>query len=471
MKHVVVEESIRIERPLAEVFAYVSDLSHAVGWDRRVVQSRKLTHGPVARDSRFHLVFRLGVQEIPLQYRVESIDAPHRITFKGRASGLTLTDYVELDGDASHTQLTYRLSLALLSPFGYASRVLAPLLRRHGRRSLGDLKHTLEGAPTRWRATRWTSVSDHLVWPNLLKFSKYGYAEAKEHWSGVHADLRGQRVLITGATSGIGAAAACDLAKLGAQLIIVARNEHVAKKFAASLVENGARSPTLEFADLSSIKEVNALCDRLLAAGEPLHVLINNAGALFNERSVTAEGIERSFATLLLSPFILTERLYPLLKQAGRARVINVSSGGMYTQRVHLGDLEYQRGFYSGSRAYARAKRGLVDLSAHWAERWRVDNIVVNAMHPGWSDTPGVVNALPIFYEIAKPLLRTAEQGADTITWLAASREAATQTGLFWLDRTPHPTEILPRTKTTAAGRDRLVRTLQQYQDRLRAPS
>jgi NAD(P)-dependent dehydrogenase (short-subunit alcohol dehydrogenase family) len=109
-------------------------------------------------------------------------------------------------------------------------------------------------------------------------------------------------------------------------------------------------------------------------------------------------------------------------------------------------DLQSTRKEYKGSIAYARAKRGQVILTELWAERLADDGVVVHAMHPGWADTPGVEESLPIFRRVTKPFLRTPEQGADTIVWLAASEVAAETSGKFWLDRRPRSTHRLRST-------------------------
>ena len=189
-------------------------------------------------------------------------------------------------------------------------------------------------------------------------------------------------------------------------------------------------------------------------------MLINNAGALFNPRQQTSEGIEMSFALLLLSPCILTERLYPLLKQADSPRVVNVLSGGMYTQKIDVDDLQSKRGPYSGSVAYARAKRGLMIATEEWATRWKEHGITVNAMHPGWADTPGVESALPGFHRVTRRFLRSPEEGADTAVWLATSTEAGKVSGKFWLDREQHPSHLSDRTRETTDERLQLLTTL-----------
>lgn len=209
--------------------------------------------------------------------------------------------------------------------------------------------------------------------------------------------------------------------------------------------------------------DVDALVARLRKAGEPIHILVNNAGALFNPRQTTAEGLERSFALLLLAPYRLTEGLQPLLAAADGARVVNVLSGGMYTQRIDVDDLQSEHGNYSGAAAYARAKRGLMILTGEWASAWAKQRIVVNAMHPGWADTPGIASALPAFRRLTRAVLRNPAEGADTAVWLAAAPEAADLSGRFWLDREPHPTHVFPHTRETAAERRRLLEALAAF--------
>ena len=144
------------------------------------------------------------------------------------------------------------------------------------------------------------------------------------------------------------------------------------------------------------------------------------------------------------------------------ARIINVSSGGMYTQKIRVDDLQWRLQPYDGTRAYARTKRGQVILTELWADRLEDRGIVVHSMHPGWAATPGVADSLPAFYRVTRPLLRTAEEGADTIVWLCASDEAAETTGLFWHDRRPRPTHRARGTRATDQERAALWEALEE---------
>jgi NAD(P)-dependent dehydrogenase (short-subunit alcohol dehydrogenase family) len=191
--------------------------------------------------------------------------------------------------------------------------------------------------------------------------------------------------------------------------------------------------------------------------------LINNAGALFNPRALTAEGLEQSFALLLLSPVRLTLGLKPLLARAGAARVINVVSGGMYSQKLNVDELICPEQGYSGSVAYAKAKRALMVTTEQWAQEWADDNIVVNAMHPGWANTPGVENALPGFHKLTRLILRSPAEGADTINWLAVATEAGKISGKLFLDREPRTTHLMSSTVEEHAEREKLRQFLANF--------
>ncbi len=208
-------------------------------------------------------------------------------------------------------------------------------------------------------------------------------------------------------------------------------------------------------ADLSLMTEVRRVAD-LLGDEVRVDVLVNNVGVLLPERQVTDEGLEKTLAVDLAGHFLLTNLLIPKLVASAPSRVINVTSGGMYSERIHPDDLQLEHDTYTGTVAYARAKRGQVILTEMWAERMAGTGVVFHAMHPGWARTEGVANSLPTFNHVMGPLLRTAEQGADTIVWLAASPEPSGTTGRFWFDRREAPTHMLDSTKETQADRDAL---------------
>lgn len=291
---------------------------------------------------------------------------------------------------------------------------------------------------------------DTLLDKSVVGYTALGY-RLRPH-PPIDADLSGRVALVTGATSGLGRAAATELARLGSTVILVGRSSDKTARVAEAIIgESGNSDVRTEVADLSSMAQIRALAARVRG---PLHLLVNNAGVLLAERSETPEGFETTFATNLLGHFLLTNLLIDKLEAP--ARIINVSSGGMYTQRIRVDDLQMKHAPYDGVVAYARTKRAQVILTELWAEALRDRGIVVHSMHPGWADTPGVSDSLPRFYKLTKPLLRTPEEGADTIVWLCASEEAGASTGQFWHDRRPRPTHRSPKTRETEEERQAL---------------
>jgi dehydrogenase/reductase SDR family member 12 len=289
-------------------------------------------------------------------------------------------------------------------------------------------------------------------------YSSVGYRIRRGMWN--PADLQpldGKVVLVTGATSGLGLAAAEGFARLGAAVWLLARNEKGAARARAEIVaQSGNRDVEVGLCDLSDLKAVRKFAEGFSRDVPRLNVLVNNAGALLSQRALSVDGIELTFATNVLGPFLLTNLLTPLLEKSAPARIVNVSSGGMYTQRIHVEDLQSAHGRFDGAAAYARTKRAQVILTEQWAERLEGSGVVAHAMHPGWADTPGLEFSLPRFYGATRRLLRTPQEGADTIVWLGAAPEPARRSGGFWHDRRERPTHRVPWTRETAAERDRL---------------
>jgi NAD(P)-dependent dehydrogenase (short-subunit alcohol dehydrogenase family) len=206
---------------------------------------------------------------------------------------------------------------------------------------------------------------------------------------------------------------------------------------------------------MSSLRSVREAVDQVREQEARLDVLVDNAGAIFDGRHVTDDGLETTFATMTVGPFVLTAGLLPLLAASGDGRVISVVSGGMYFQALPLDDLQFERGRFDGTRAYARAKRASTALIREWARRYH-GPVRFDAMHPGWADTPGLAESLPGFHGFMRPILRTPAEGVDTITWLASEQLAGRPDGNLYLDRMPRPFDRLPATRLTAAERRRL---------------
>ncbi len=196
--------------------------------------------------------------------------------------------------------------------------------------------------------------------------------------------------------------------------------------------------------------------ERFTGEAQRLDVLVNNAGVLTQGRELSAGGIELTLATNVIGPFLLTQLLVGLLERGAPSRIVNVASGGMYAQKLRVDDLQSEQGDFDGPTVYARTKRAEVVLTEMWAQRLAGTGVTVHAMHPGWADTGGLKSSLPRFHRATRPLLRSPDQGADTIVWLGAAAEPADSSGGFWHDRRRRPTHLLPRTRETEAERSRL---------------
>jgi dehydrogenase/reductase SDR family protein 12 len=292
----------------------------------------------------------------------------------------------------------------------------------------------------------------------VVGYTNVGYRIRKRGWSDSElAPMTGKVVLVTGATSGLGLATANGLADLGATVWLLARDQDRGESARAGIVERSGNGDVhLGMCDLSDLGAVRRFAADFTASVPRLDVLVNNAGALVSRRTLSTDGIELTFVTNVEGPFLLTNLLLGLLERSAPSRIINVSSGGMYAQKLKAADLQSEAGDYDGAAVYARTKRAQVVLTELWADRLRDTGVLVHAMHPGWADTAGLRSSLPRFYKITKPLLRTAAQGADTIVWLAAADEPGRSSGRFWHDRAPRPTHLLPRTRETPEDRARL---------------
>lgn len=289
--------------------------------------------------------------------------------------------------------------------------------------------------------------------PILTSFTRIGYGARKrlEGWAPLDSyDLRGRVILITGATSGLGRAAAEQLAHSGATVVAVGRRADRNEEVVAGLIEaTGNEAISQVAADLGDYSQVRELAGRVLADHDRLDVLIHNAGALTDERRSAPDGTEATVASQVVGPFLLTGLLLDRLAGSAPSRVLTMSSGGMYTAGLTVAELQMPEAEYKGAEQYARAKRAQVTLNEMWADRFGDRGVHFHAMHPGWADTPGVQDALPVFAKVMGPLLRTPEQGADTLVWLAADPEPLASNGRFWLDRRPRAIHKLRRTRGT----------------------
>lgn len=292
-------------------------------------------------------------------------------------------------------------------------------------------------------------VLDRTIAPG---YTRLGMAVRQRFWSPLDPDaLAGSTVMVTGANSGIGKAIAAGAAELGATVLLTVRDRtRGADARAEILADVPGADIQIERCDVSNLADVRAFAADLVSRVPRLDAVVHNAGVMPPERTRTDEGHELSLVTHVLGPLLLTELLLPALVAAPDPRVILMSSGGMYTQKLPVDDIEYRTGTYRPTVAYARSKRIQVALTPLLAERWAEQSVMVASMHPGWADTPGVATSLPGFRRLTGPALRTPEQAADTAVWLTATTPTP-ESGQFWHDRAVRPTHYLPTTHFTDA--------------------
>ncbi|XP_065881298.1 uncharacterized protein [Euphorbia lathyris] len=275
-----------------------------------------------------------------------------------------------------------------------------------------------------------------------LNFTKSGFLEHSKNFKPEDMQIRieGKNCMVTGANSGIGYATVEGLASRGANVYMVCRNKERGEAALSEIrTTTGNQNVHLEVCDLSSVSEIKSFTSRFVSKDVPVHVLINNAGLLENERVSTSEGLELNFAVNVLGTYAMTELMVPLLEKAApNARVITVSSGGMYTTPLTT-DLQFSDEKFNGVEQYARNKRVQVALTEKWAEMYKDRGISFYSMHPGWAETPGVAKSLPSFNKSLSGKLRTSEEGADTVIWLALQPKEKLVSGAFYFDRAEAP--------------------------------
>lgn len=266
--------------------------------------------------------------------------------------------------------------------------------------------------------------------------------------------LNGRVCVVTGATSGIGFVTARELARMGATVAVVGRDPVRTAEAVKQITGATGNAEVRGFlADLFLQAEVRRLSAELLQSYPRLHVLVNNAGALFSRRSTTSEGFERTWALNVVSPFLLTVLLLPRLRESAPARVVDVASAAHRGGRLDFEDLQGER-HYSGYRAYGQSKLAIVLEAYEFARRLAGTHVTVNALHPGFvasrfgQNNPGgvgsVIHVLSILFGI-RP-----ERGARTSVFLASDPAVEDVTGKYFAHR--RESSSSPASHDTAAG-------------------
>ncbi|XP_062421021.1 dehydrogenase/reductase SDR family member 12 [Pungitius pungitius] len=235
---------------------------------------------------------------------------------------------------------------------------------------------------------------------------------------------------------------------------MVCRNQSRADAAKQEIVERSQNQDVhVHIVDMSNARQVWEFAQSF-SQSSCVHVLINNAGCMVNQRELTEDGLEKNFATNTLGG---TE------PAAGVSSQVTVSSGGMLTQKLNADDLQFEKGAFDGTAAYAQNKRQQVILTERWATQHK--EIHFSSMHPGWADTPAVQTSMPSFHAKMEARLRTEAMGADTVVWLAVSAAAAEQpSGLFFQDRKAVATHLpLASSRSSAQEEQKLLAALDEF--------
>ena len=267
--------------------------------------------------------------------------------------------------------------------------------------------------------------------------------------------MEGKIVLITGGTSGIGKAAATALAAMGAEVVVTGRNRGRGEAALAEIRRaSGSEKVSLMLADLAVQAEARKLADNFRERHDRLDVLVNNAGLIQSKRKETPDGIELTLAVNHLAPFLLTNLLLDLLEKSAPSRVITVSSEARRHAEIDFDDLQSERR-YRAFPVYGMTKKANILFTYELAERLEGTGVVANCVHPGGVNTNfGDDNRSPgiLLFRAFKPFMRTPEQGADTVIYLASSPEAAEMNGKYLTDRE----EVSPAEPRDAVAQKRL---------------
>lgn len=253
-------------------------------------------------------------------------------------------------------------------------------------------------------------------------------------------EMAGRTCLITGATNGIGKETAIELAKMGASVVLVARDERKGRAAQSELKERSGADSELLLADLASLADVRRLAEEYRSRHDKLHVLINNAGAYNSKRELSKDGYEMTIAVNHLAHFLLTDLLLDVIKASAPARIINVSSGAHSGAKMDFDDLQGESGYGVGMRAYGQSKLANVLFTNELARRLEGANVAVNSLHPGVVRTgfgrnaKGIIGGVfAVFQFVGRPFLLSSAQGAETSIYLASSPDVETTTGEYFV--------------------------------------
>ncbi|MGA2683301.1 MAG: SDR family oxidoreductase [Candidatus Bathyarchaeia archaeon] len=261
------------------------------------------------------------------------------------------------------------------------------------------------------------------------------------------SEMKGKICVVTGSNSGIGKETALSLAKMGAHVVMVVRNQERGEKARLEIVkQSGNNSVDLMICDLSSMDSIRRFAQEFKRKYDRLDVLVNNAGAMFNKREVTPEGFERTLAVNYLGPFLLTHELMNLLKSSAPSRIINVSSGLAKNGKVDLDDLQSEKNYrgtkaYSQVRApvYANTKLMVMMFTYELSRRLKGTGVTANVLMPGFVATNLGKNSgslgSSLLFKMVRPMQVSAKKGTETSVYLASSGDVKDVTGKCFIKK------------------------------------
>lgn len=262
--------------------------------------------------------------------------------------------------------------------------------------------------------------------------------------------MKGKTCLVTGATSGIGKAAAIELVRRGADVVIACRSREKGERVAAEIERTAGRRPVdVLVADFASLDQVRGLAETYLRSDRPLHVLVNNAGVVMQRRTETIDGHETMFGVNHLAPFLLTNLLRPRLEESAPARVVGTASDAHRWERKRLDfeDLDARKKF-GPMVTYGRSKLSNILFTRELGRRLDPAKITANCLHPGFvASDLGLNNGMVarVVFAVGRPFARTVEKGAETVVYLASAPEVARSTGGYFMDCKPHKPNFAAR--------------------------
>jgi len=248
-------------------------------------------------------------------------------------------------------------------------------------------------------------------------------------------EIKNKNVLITGATSGIGEATAIDLAKKGANIFFIARNNLKAQNLSDKIEFISGKRPKFFIVDLASLKNIKESALEFISLDIPLHVLLNNAGLINNNRKETVDGFEEVFSINHLAYFYLTHLLLDKLKEGTPSRIINVSSGAhAFVKGFNFDDVNSLKE-YKPFKVYGYSKLANILFTKKLSQVLENENIIVNCLHPGvvgtgFGQNNGVFSK--ILFNLSKPFMRSSEKGAETSIYLCSSPDVSDVSGQYF---------------------------------------